>query len=140
MKNGITANGKQRFRCKDCRRQFITRDTYRAYRSEVRRLVVPMTMNGSGIRDISRVLAISTNTVLSILRAAATATTEPCVPKQISDLEADEFWSFVEKKKNQRWTWSAFDRPRKKLVAFVNGRRTDNSCQRLLKKLLWLPR
>jgi len=57
------------------------------------------------------------------------------VPKRAADLELDEFWSFVEKKKRQRWTWYAFDRQRKRVTAFVNGRRTDHNCAALLKKL-----
>jgi transposase-like protein len=62
-KNGITTQPKQRYRCQDCERQFITDYTYQAYKPEVRSLVLPMTLNGSGIRDISRVLHISTNTI-----------------------------------------------------------------------------
>lgn len=62
-KNGTTANRKQKYRCQECLRQFITRYTYQGCLKFVRDLVVPMTMNGSGIRDIARVLSISTNTV-----------------------------------------------------------------------------
>jgi insertion element IS1 protein InsB len=134
-KSGITEQQKQRYRCKDCERQFITDYTYQAYKPEVRSLVLPMTMNGSGIRDISRVLSISTNTVLKLLRQAAAKVAEPAVPKRIASLELDEFWSFVEKKKQQRWTWLAFDRQRKRVTAYQNGRRTDHHCAALLKKL-----
>jgi IS1 family transposase/transposase-like protein len=134
-KNGITAQQKQRYRCKDCERQFITDYTYHAYKAGVRSLVLPLTINGSGIRDISRVLCLSTNTVLRLIRQAAEQVHEPTVPKRIADLELDEFWSCVEKKKRQRWTWSAFDRKLKQVTAFVNGRRTDHHCASLLKKL-----
>lgn len=134
-KNGITRQQKQRYRRKDCKRQFITDYTYQAYKAGVRSLVLPMTINGSGIRDISRVLSISTNTVLKLIRQAAAKVAEPVVPKRIADLELDEFWSFVEKKKRQRWRWYAFDRKRKRVTAFVNGRRTDHNCADLLKRL-----
>lgn len=134
-KNGITANDKQRYRCKVCARQFITDYTYQACQPAVRSLVLPMTMNGSGIRDISRVLSISTNTVLKLIRAAAQSATQPVVPKRIADLEMDEFWSYVQQKERQRWTWLAFDRQRKQVTAHTNGRRTDQSCAGLLKKL-----
>ena len=134
-KNGISAQHKQRYRCKDCERQFITAYTYQVYKPDVRSLVLPMTMNGSGIRDISRVLSISTNTVLKLIRQAAQQVTEPAVPKRMASLELDEFWSFVGNKKQQRWTWLAFDRQRQRVAAYQNGRRTDHHCQRLLKKL-----
>lgn len=133
-KNGISAQHKQRYQCKDCERQFITDSTAQACKVEVRCLVLPMTLNGSGIRDISRVLSMSTNTVLKLIRQAAKVA-EPAVPKRIASLELDEFWSFVEKKKRQRWTWLAFDRKRKRVPAFVNGRGTDHNCASLLKKL-----
>jgi insertion element IS1 protein InsB len=84
-----------------------------------------MTVNASGIRDISRVLQISPNTVLAIIKAEAQAVAELGVPQPIKNLEIDEFWSFVGKKANQRWTWYGFDRERKRIVAYVNGRRTD---------------
>ena len=134
-KNGITRQQKQRYRCKDCERQFITDYTNQAYKAGVRSLVLPMTMNGSGMRDISRVLSISTNTVLRLIRQAAEKVAEHIAPKRIADLELDEFWSFVEKKKRQRWTWDAFDRKLKQVTAFVNGRRTGDNCASMLKQL-----
>jgi transposase-like protein len=50
-KNGISAQHKPRYRCKDCERQFITGYTSQADKAGVRSLVLPMTMNGSGIAD-----------------------------------------------------------------------------------------
>ena len=135
VKNGTTANHKQRYGCKVCRRQFITRYTERGWQPAVRQLVLPMTMNASGIRDISRILRISPSTVLSVIRAAALGVAQPPVPKQIEQLEMDEFWSFVGKKANQRWTGYGFDRERKRVVAAVNGRRTDANCQALYEKI-----
>lgn len=109
VKNGKTAQQKQRYLCKDCRRQFIRAYTYLGCSEAVRAQIVPLTMNGAGIRDIERVLLVSRHTV----------------PRRVRALELDEFWSFVRSKKQQRWTWLAFDRVR----------RTDAACQQLLKQL-----
>jgi insertion element IS1 protein InsB len=76
-KNGITAQHKQRLRRKECERRFITDYTYQAYRPRARSLVLPMTMNGSGIRDLSRVLGMSTNTLLVLIRQAAGKVHQP---------------------------------------------------------------
>ena len=38
--------------------------------------------------------------------------------------EADEFWSYVGKKKNQRWIWYALERNSGVVIAWHNGRRT----------------
>lgn len=98
-------------------------------------MIVPMTLNGAGIRDIARLLLISPNTVLAELKATTAPLPEPVVPPRIRHLELDEFWSFVQCKANQRWTWHAWDRERKIVVAFVNGRRTDANCRALSRKL-----
>jgi insertion element IS1 protein InsB len=37
----------------------------------------------------------------------------------------DEFWSFVEKKSNQRWTWYAIERESGSIPARHNGKRSD---------------
>jgi IS1 family transposase/transposase-like protein len=134
-KNGRTTLGKQRYRCKWCLRQFIIDYTYQGCRPELRKLIVPMTMNGSGIRDICRVLRVSINTVLKTIRNQAAQACEPIVPERITDLEIDEMWSFVGKKENQRWLWYAFDPARKKIVCWQIGRRTDEGCRKLLGKL-----
>lgn len=131
-KNGKTANEKQRYLCKDCRRQFITRYTYRGCQGALRTLIVRMALNGSGIRDTVRVLGVSPNTVLQTIRAAAAQVPEPTPPRRVRDLEIDEFWSFIQAKKRQHWCWYGWDRQRKQITAFVLGRRTDASCRRLV--------
>ena len=134
VKNGKTANKKQKYKCKDCDKQFITDYSYQACRPEIRRLILPMTLNSSGIRDISRVLQISTNTVTKVLRLKAEQIREPVVPTHANCVELDEFWSFVGKKKNQRWTWLAVTSSTRRIGAFVNGRRTNENCRQLLEK------
>ena len=49
--------------------------------------------------------------------------------------EIDEQWSFVSKKKQPRWLWHAIDHTNGKILAYVLGRRKDNTFLRL-KKLL----
>jgi len=39
--------------------------------------------------------------------------------------EMDEFWSFVQNKSNQRWTWYAIERKSGCILAWHNGKRTD---------------
>ena len=51
------------------------------------------------------------------------------------DVEGDEFWSFVGNKNNQRWTWYAMERKSGIILAYHNGRRTDESCKKLMQKL-----
>lgn len=67
VKNGFTKQAKQRFICKNPNcdtSSFILDYTYNGHKPETKEKVIDMTLNGSGIRDISRVLKISVNTVL----------------------------------------------------------------------------
>ncbi len=134
-KNGTTAHRKQKYQCIECRQQFITDYTYRGCLSFIRELVVPMTMNSSGIRDIARVLSISTQTVMKTIRERAAEVSEPRVPPRIKDLEIDEFWSFVKDKSRQCWCWYGLNRATTRIAAYVLGRRTDASCRQLSDKL-----
>ena len=53
--------------------------------------------------------------------------------------EMDEFWSFVGKKSNQRWTWYAMDKSSGIILAWHNGKRTDADFKKLLKHLDRIP-
>lgn len=92
-------------------------------------------MNGAGSRDIERVLLVSRHAVLETPRTAAAQVAAPTLPRRVPALELADFWLFVRSKKQQRWTWLAFDRVRRAVVAFVNERRTEAACQKLLKQL-----
>jgi transposase-like protein len=135
-KNGKTRNKKQKYYCHDCSRQFITDYTYQGCRRETRSLILKMTLNSSGIRDISRVLSISTNTILKVIRLAAGKLSELRPPPKANTVELDEFWSFVGSKKRQRWTWLGLTSSTRRLGAVVHGRRTDANCRKLLAKAL----
>jgi insertion element IS1 protein InsB len=50
-------------------------------------------------------------------------------------VEADEQWSFVQNKKQQRRLWYAREKRSKKVLGFVFGRRTDEMFRVLLAKL-----
>lgn len=91
-----------------------------------------MTLNSSGIRDISRVLRISTNTVRKVLLEAARRISLPRPPAKAKTVELDEFWSFVGSQANQRWTRLGLTSSTRRIGAVVNGRRTDKNCRQLI--------
>jgi insertion element IS1 protein InsB len=101
----------------------------------LRDLILPLTMNGSGIRDSARVLAISTQTVMKVIRGSAAEVQEPRVPPRSKDLEIDECWSFVKDKSRQCWCWYGLNRATTRIAADVPGRRTDEACRQLRAKL-----
>lgn len=51
----------------------------------------------------------------------------------------DEFWSYVQSKKNRRWTWYAIERNSGIIVAWQNGKRDNETCKKLLDKMSCFP-
>jgi flavoprotein len=83
-----------------------------AWKPEVHSLIVPMTMRGSGIRDIKAVLGIHQYSAMSVIKEAAEAIPEKPIPTikiTVKTIEMDEFWSFIGSKECRRWTWYARD-------------------------------
>ena len=71
VRYGRQANGEQRYRCNngDCeRRIFLLHYHNTGQLPEVKRQIVDMALNGSGIRDTARVLGVSPMTVMSALK------------------------------------------------------------------------
>jgi transposase-like protein len=71
IKAGKQANGAQRYRCQNekCKRRiFLLQYQDRGRAPEIRRQVVDMAINGSGVRDTARVLRISPTTVIAVLK------------------------------------------------------------------------
>ena len=68
VKNGNQSNGKQRLLCKECGKSFQSEYASEGAKLETKFMIIKMSLNGSGIRDISRVLGISQNTVLDVLK------------------------------------------------------------------------
>jgi|SRR5215217_1491652 len=71
VKYGQASNGKARFRCQQrerCGRTFLGSYAYPGCTPAVKRQMIEMTLNGSGIRDIARVLQVGPNTVMKELK------------------------------------------------------------------------
>jgi Transposase and inactivated derivatives len=68
VKMGKNRTGRPRCLCRACGRTFQTSYQYKAYEAGVKERIVQMSTNGSGIRNIARVLQVGTNTVISTLK------------------------------------------------------------------------
>jgi insertion element IS1 protein InsB len=78
IRAGKQSNGAQRYQCQNgqcARRIFLLQYQDRGRVPEVRRQVVDMALNGSGIRDTARVLRISPTTVIAVLKKSRRAAT-----------------------------------------------------------------
>ena len=80
IKAGKQANGTQRYQCQNsrcARRIFLLQYQDRGRVPEIRRQVVDLALNGSGICDTARVLRISPTTVIAVLKKSRRAATRP---------------------------------------------------------------
>ena len=68
VKYGKQANGTPRCKCKNCDKYFQSSYASNGATPSTKEMITKMSLNGSGIRDIARVLEISSNTVLSVLK------------------------------------------------------------------------
>ena len=71
VKFGRTHNEKQRYRCQstECKKAtFIIDHERKGWLPEIKKKIIAMTLNGSGIRDISRVLGVCTETVITEIK------------------------------------------------------------------------
>jgi len=71
VSNGHNKRGVRRYRCRnsDCHRNYFLLDyAYEGSKPGIDEKIIKMTANASGIRDISRVLGISTDKVMDTLK------------------------------------------------------------------------
>ena len=68
VKMGFQTNVTPRCKCKRCGKTFQTEYLNNGAKIETKFMIIKMSVNGSGIRDISRVLGISKDTVISVLK------------------------------------------------------------------------
>ena len=76
LKHGIQS-GQQRYRCKICGRSFQLDYRYNARKKGIKEQIIMMAQNGSGVRDTSRVLQVSVNTVIGCLKKISSCFGKP---------------------------------------------------------------
>ena len=137
-KNGFSRNQKQKYLCKDCRRNFIGDHalTYKGCHSQIKQRVLHMLAEHCGIRHITRLEKISCGKVLSILATSLYRSK----PKQqhYEQLQVDEFHTFVRNKENKLWLIYAYEPKNKEIVAYVWGKRDFATVKKLQNKLTQL--
>jgi hypothetical protein len=134
---GITPTGTQRYRCYDCGRTFVITYSRKACNLSVQKQIVPMLLNGAGVRDTARALGIYRNTLSATIKSQQVLDIHPAYGHKSLTLilKVDESWSFVQAKKHPRWLWWVEEAVSGQVVAFVFGRRTHHTFRRLLSLL-----
>ena len=134
IKNGSTHNGKPKFMCKDCGRQFVENPTKKIISQETWDIVDKLLLEKIPIAGISRVTGISETWLQQYINNKYENIDQKVnVVKKKGPLtiQCDEMWSFVEMKSNKKWIWLAIDVDTKKIVGVFVGSRDREGAQGL---------
>ena len=137
IKNGFQ-NRKQRYKCKTCNYRFQLEYTYKAYGVSINDLIKNLLKEGCGIRSISRILHISTKTVLSRLLKISKTIKTPLFNSLGCTYEIDELWCFIGNKGNVTWVTYAIEQQTRIVIDFIVGRKTQDHIKPLINKILVL--
>lgn len=131
FKNGHRKS-RQCYKCKQCSRQFL--ESYRpwGYSNDVKQLCIKMYLNGMGLRGIERVTDIHHTTVMRWIREAGHEVADAPDSDEIPEItELDELQTFVGKKSNKIWIWTAVNHWRAGILAWVVGDRSSKTFKHL---------
>jgi len=144
-KNGHIHNGKQNHQCKDCGRQFVVDATKRVIDEEQRTLVERLLCEKISLHGICRAIGVSIRWLMDFMVACFAAVPEHLHVQPVAssgevllgclEVEADELWSFVQKKANPHWLWLAMDKQTRQIIAFHIGDRSRDSARQLWAKI-----
>jgi insertion element IS1 protein InsB len=135
IKNGTTRTKKQQYFCKRCKRRFLDYYSYNAYRKDINFQIVQLTKEGLGIRSTSRVLRISTTTLLKRIIVIAEQIKLPVLSLG-KTYELDEMRFFIRKKTNPMWLTYAINKKTRDVAGFYIGRRNNKTLNAVVKTLL----
>jgi IS1 family transposase/transposase-like protein len=139
---GKHRNGLRRFRCPQCKRTFTEAHTLtlgEMYISQEKMLLaISLLLEGNSVRSTMRISGLDQNTITKVLALAG----ERCekvmarliVNVPVKDVQADEIWSFIQKKEKQRepgddpnfgdaYCFTAIERHSKLILNFALGKR-----------------
>lgn len=134
-KNGSVHNGKLKYQCKSCGRQFVDNPTKTTVSSETKQLIDRLLLERISLRGIARVTQVSWSWLQDYVNQRLAHT-----PRHIEvsgkssgrlTIECDEMWSFVDSKKNEVYIWLAIDRNYRKIIGCYIGDRTRKSAHKL---------
>ena len=131
VKNGKTYYGKQNYRCKNCKRQFVERkqNPIEDYKESLLPLLL---LERVSLRGITRLLTHGMSWIYKRMKNLWSLLPEDLPIGNLCDseielhcLEVDEMWSFVGAKDCKEWIWIAIERNSRLVVGFHIGGRDE---------------
>lgn len=135
VKNGHTRHGKQNYKCRDCRRQFVENPQWRMISEETKGIIDRLLLEKLPLAGIARALQISELWVQQYVNQKYKQVEQEVQvrpkPKRRLTVQMDELWSFVDSKGEQQWVWLAIDASTREIVGCHIGDRSAASSQAL---------
>lgn len=123
------------FFCRACCKYQQNEYSYQAYCGTTNEAIRSLVCESVGIRGISRIVKIATNTVLERIRQIADSISQPPITKDEPTFEVDELWTYIGRKENEYWLPYALD-SKGRIADFVIGKRTKTTLRGLIDRLL----
>ena len=140
-KNGHTRQGKQNHLCKNCERQFSAGAENLLIAAERRTEIANLLRERLSLRGICRAVGVSLTWLLHFMVECFVSCPDHLYVRPSArpgkvwvyklEAEADEMWSFVQKKANKQWIWLAMDATTRQIMALHVGERSRESATAL---------
>ena len=127
VKNGSISSGKQKYKCKQCGRQFVDDPQNAPISDEKKALVDRLLLEKISLAGIVRAVQVSERWLQYYVNKKYAA-----VPRKVHvtakkkgrlTMECDEMWSFVQNKDDKQWIWLAKDVDTREIVGVYVGSR-----------------
>ena len=139
VKNGSLTNGKPKYKCKVCGRQFVENPKKGRISDETKELTDQLLLEKLPLAAIARVTGVSEQWLPSYVnKKYEEVKREVEISKKSKGrltIEGDEVWSYVGNKKNKQWIWLAIDQDTGEIVGMAIGDRSQATAEQLWKSL-----
>ncbi|HEY9826267.1 MAG TPA: IS1 family transposase [Stenomitos sp.] len=134
VKNGRIHNGKQRFKCRGCGRQFIEQPSKKVINQTTREVIDRLLLERISLAGITRAAQVSEQWLQTYVNQKYTQvprTVQVISKKRKLTLQCDELYSFVAHKGNKQWGWVTLDAETREIVGVYIGVRDEAAARQL---------
>jgi len=142
-KNGHIHNGKQKYQCLVCKKQFVLDPEQKIIDEKTRNLVSKALLERVSLEGVCRIFDVSMPWLLEFISGLIQQLPENLNAEVVQEndeievvvLEADELWSYVGSKDNPQWLWLVMHSRTRQVVAMQVGPRSKQTAEKLFYKL-----
>lgn len=142
-KNGHIHNGKQKYQCLACKKQFVLDPSQKIIDEKTKHLVSKALLERVSLEGVCRIFDVSMPWLLEFMNFLIQGLPENLNADVVQEddemevvvLEADELWSFVKSKTNKQWLWLVMHSKTRQVVAMQVGPRSKATAEKLFYKL-----